>query len=207
MGAAWVREATTRMGLEPWPALTSALSGPRMVAVPGREAGDGTGKEKRQRRTPVRTAGRQEGVESPLWEASLDHVSPQHHRLKSHLYSLLSPSFQAARVLQCHPGTKQKRHHDENADHLKPTPSSPWWHSQAYLLSWWPVGPLRSLHPGKPDDTLQPWEASLALWRSSGRSDRRHVGRNGGNESVLTLPRATQHRASLCGRLKAHAAN
>lgn len=31
------------------------------------------------------------------------------------------------------------------------------------LLSWWPLRPLGSLHPGKPDDTLQAREAPFAL--------------------------------------------
>lgn len=95
--------------------------GPHAVTAPGREAGDGTGEEK-GRPEDCWEAG---GAESPLREASLDHVSPQHHRLKSHLYSLLSLSFRAARVLQCHPETRQKCLHEKSVEHLKRTPPAP----------------------------------------------------------------------------------
>lgn len=121
-----------------------------------------------------RTAGRREGAESPLWGASLGHISPQHHRFghtcthsrpfRSGQPGLPSVSLEAdrsapMRTVQC----------------TSPTPPAPG-HSQAYLLSWWPLRPLGSLHPGKPDDTLQAREAPFALWRSSSRSERRRVG-------------------------------
>lgn len=89
----------------------------------------------------------------------------------------MSPLFQAVRVLQCHPASKQKCHRDKNVDHLKLTPSSPQWHGQAYLLSWGPLRPLRSLHPGEPDDTLQAREASFTLRGRRSRSEGRCAGR------------------------------